>query len=86
MGMLLNGTIMDDWDERGNTIYDDVLLLVLNASDMQVAFRLPGEPGWQLLLDTAQPHADEAEIEPGQPYRLTGRSLALLRKPGSRAE
>ena len=86
MGMLLNGTIMDEWDERGNTIYDDVLLLVLNASDMQVAFRLPGEPGWQLLLDTAQPHADEAEIEPGQPYRLTGRSLALLRKPGSRAE
>jgi isoamylase len=41
LGMKLNGQLMDEWDERGNHIYDDVLLLLINAEDEDVEFSLP---------------------------------------------
>jgi isoamylase len=85
LGMLLNGQVMDEWDERGNHIYDDVLLLLLNANVNDVPFVLPttvaGRP-WEMLLDTALPDGKELPwLRPGKTYLLQGRSLALLRQP-----
>ena len=41
LGMLLNGQLMDEWDERGKHIHDDILLLLLNANANDVPFVLP---------------------------------------------
>jgi isoamylase len=41
LGMKLNGQVMDEWDERGNHIHDDILLVLINASDEDVEFCLP---------------------------------------------
>ncbi|MBC8162591.1 MAG: glycogen debranching protein GlgX [Roseiflexaceae bacterium] len=85
LGVRLNGSAIDEWDEQGRFISDDVLLLLLNADAAERAFTLPPTEGmhesWQTVLDTAQPDAaPPTEHQPGQPYSLAGRSLALLRQ------
>jgi glycogen operon protein len=88
MGMLLDGQQMKEWDERGRYITDDVLLLLLNAHPADVPFTLPGAPGdppWELVLDTANPSL--SSILPagnGTAYPLRARSLALLRQARER--
>ena len=84
LGMLLNGQLMDEWDERGKPIHDDILLLLLNANAADIPFVLPhvanGE-SWEMLLDTALPDGKELPwLRPGKTYLLQGRSLALLRQ------
>ena len=84
LGMLLNGQLMDEWDERGKLIHDDILLLLLNANANDIPFVLPrvasGE-SWEMLLDTALPDGKELPwLRPGKTYLLQGRSLALLRQ------
>ncbi len=84
LGMLLNGQLMDEWDERGKHIHDDILLLLLNANADDIPFVLPhvanGE-SWEMLLDTALPDGKELPwLRPGRTYLLQGRSLALLRQ------
>jgi len=84
LGMKQNGQVMNEWDERGNVIHDDILLLLLNANTEDVAFILPNgvSPGkWETLLDTAAPDGNvQPPTAPGQEYKLQGRSLALLRQ------
>src|SRR6266545_1361945 len=84
LGMLLNGQLMDEWDERGKHIHDDILLLLLNTNAADIPFVLPhvanGE-SWEMLLDTALPDGKELPwLRPGKTYLLQGRSLALLRQ------
>ncbi len=83
LGMQLNGRMINEWDERGNVIQDDVLLLLLNAYADDVAFKLPGgarDGEWEVLVDTATPEAPLPTVRTGKPYTLHGRSLALLRR------
>ena len=51
-------------DEYGRPIVDDNLLLMLNASELDLPFTIPElsavREGWQLLIDTADDHADHA--------------------------
>ena len=59
LGMLLNGEGMDEYDERGRRIKDDIFLIILNAYWEQVDFVLPGVKEytrWEAIVDT---HADE---------------------------
>jgi isoamylase len=85
MGMKLNGRVMNEWDERGNYIHDDILLLLLNASADDVRFALPGakgEPAWETLVDTNVPNGDDLPtLAPSATYTIRRRSLALLRQP-----
>ena len=74
LGMLLLGRRLAERDERGVPIEDDDLLLLVNAAETAVEFKLPGS-GWQLLLDTAAPRRGVAD-----PYYLQPRTLALLVK------
>lgn len=86
LGMLLNGQAMDDYDERGLPVRDDILLFLLNAYYQDIPFTLPGkpsEPVWELVLDTSLTAAEHAKLKPtkskcGQKYSLKGRSLVLL--------
>jgi hypothetical protein len=59
--------------------------MLLNAAEMKMTFMLPsdGAPnGWTVLLDTEPEDsgrpARDGRYEPGEPYGLSARSLALL--------
>ena len=85
IGMLLNGSVMDEYNERGERIKDDVVLLLVNGYWEDVQFCTPGkegEPDWEVLVDTDDPEGYEARTyHTGEIYNLTGRSMALLRQP-----
>jgi isoamylase len=81
-GFRLCGHAMDEFDERGEAITDDTLLVLLNAHAGGVAFVLPdAHPGrrWEVLVDTAR-ERDEPRLrfDVGASIELTGRSLVLL--------
>ncbi len=87
LGMLLNGQAMDDWNERGELVRDEILMLMINAYHESIPFLLPGRPRknppWELLLDTALPASEYNELErlvvrSGKQYNLQGRSVVLL--------
>jgi len=91
LGMLLNGQLMDEQNMSGQKVYDDVLLLLLNAYHEAIPFTLPVAPGgsddpdgpaWQVLLDTTVDGARHHAFAPGTAYELPGRSLVLLCQPG----
>jgi glycogen operon protein len=77
LGMLLLGDRLAERDARGAPVEDDDLLLLLNAHNEAIAFKLPTD-GWRVLLDTA-----EQAAQPGDAYPLQARSVALLAKPRS---
>jgi glycogen operon protein len=77
LGMLLLGDRLAERDARGAPVEDDDLLLLLNAHNEAIAFKLPAD-GWRVLLDTA-----EQATQPGDTYPLQARSVALLAKPRS---
>jgi glycogen operon protein len=82
LGMLLNGQEMDEMDERGQHVHDDILLLLLNNDANPVSFKLPPAAvgaRWELLLDSFSPDEVRPPLAPGASYPLKGRTLALLR-------
>jgi len=85
LGMLLNGQLMDEYNERGERIKDDVVLLLLNGYWEDIPFQIPGkedEPAWEVLVDTDDPLGEEERTYPcGEHINLKGRSLVLLRQP-----
>ena len=80
-GLWLDAEV-DEIDAGGEPLRDDRLLLVLNASDRAVDFRMP-QGMWSLVVDTARPDApeDTESYAAGQTYAVGSRSLALLRCP-----
>jgi isoamylase len=84
MAMFLAGRGIDEVDEAGRPLVDDNLLLLINASELDIPFTVPKLPAvrepWQLLLDT---HDDQAEERclPGESTTLVARSLKFFRAP-----
>ncbi len=88
LGMLVHGEATDETDDRGRPIHGDTMLLLLNASPVEVRFNMPAVDGpaqdgderranvWTVLVDTAQdePRLTEAGVHALQPH-----SLVLLR-------
>src|SRR5690606_21866286 len=61
LGMRLSGDLIGDIDNRGEPIIGETLLILLNAHWEPMPFTLPEHPPdrhWELLLDTAKPHAE----------------------------
>jgi glycogen operon protein len=94
IGMLLNGQAMlDEYDERGQHIKDDVVLLLINGYWEAIDFILPGrkeEAEWEVLVDTNFGKPDESTrdgdgnkrcLRCGEVFKLEARSLVLLRQP-----
>lgn len=83
LGMMLNGQVMDEVDEKGNVIKDGVYLILVNAYWEAVEYQLPDNhesDGWQLILDTAQPGAYFKEGPVGESqYTVHPRSFAMLK-------
>ena len=81
LAMFLAGRGMDDLDEAGRPLVDDNFLLLLNAGEADVSFRLPllesvREP-WQLVVDSAS--GVEETCRGGETSVVVARSLKLFR-------
>jgi glycogen operon protein len=79
---MLAGDAIAELDDRGVTVRDDTLLILLNADVAPVSFALPpSEVGhaWTCLFDTnGAPLAIRSNAN-GAEYPLGAQSLALLR-------
>jgi isoamylase len=85
LGAHLSGRGLSERDEHGVPVEDDDLMLLFNASDHEIAFRLGmnGEAPWHVRVDTdsesgVPPHTTFAA---GAEYPLRSRSLVLLCRP-----
>jgi glycogen operon protein len=83
LGMVLSGSSIDEVNERGQPIRGNTLLVLYNAADAAIDFRLPADDGaadWQPVLDTAGDRTAPPRVAAGSAYTLAPRSLALLRR------
>jgi isoamylase len=85
LAMFLAGRGIDDLDEQGRPLVDDNLLLLVNASHLDLTFAMPAldavKDDWQLLVDTADDRAESRVAAAGGSTVLMGRSLKLFRSP-----
>ncbi|MGD2035875.1 MAG: glycogen debranching enzyme, partial [Bacteroidales bacterium] len=80
MGMLLNGELINEVNESGIPIQDDILLLLVNSFWEGIEFRLPdGELShdWEILVDTSLSFKDDQRIN--DVVKIPPRALILLR-------
>jgi len=73
LGMLIDGDATDETDETGAPIKGETMLLLVNASEVSVDFRMPAGK-WRAVIDT-----DDRPDPAGEHYTLTPFSLVLLR-------
>jgi glycogen operon protein len=83
LGAHLSGRGLTERDEYGHPVEDDDLMLLLNAHDSVIPFRLPAygnDAHWQARIDTDTQDGVPAKGEwaPDAEYPLQGRSLVLL--------
>ena len=87
VAVFLNGDAIPDRDERGRQVTDDRFLLVLNAHDEPIDWRLPRHrvAGWTVALDTAGELVVGSHVEPSKPFCAPARACTLLVAPGRKA-
>jgi glycogen operon protein len=83
IGVLLDGEDLDEYDDDGNRLKDNTLLLILNSYEDTVSFSLPSNPKrarWKVLVSTADPHGfqQSPRLEGGAYLQIPSRSLILL--------
>ncbi|MBN1951879.1 MAG: glycogen debranching protein GlgX [Bacteroidales bacterium] len=82
MGMLLNGELINEVNEKGEPLSDDILLLVVNSFWEAIGFSLPdgtlGEE-WEVLVDTSKDHPKHHAGTITKVFNMPPRSLVLLR-------
>jgi len=82
LAMALPGDQIDETGERGERITGDTFVILLNAHDDAVPFRLGArrrDMEWVTVIDTADPDASVCRFPHLGIYPLHGRSLAVLR-------
>ncbi|OGX05591.1 MAG: glycogen debranching enzyme GlgX [Omnitrophica bacterium RIFCSPLOWO2_12_FULL_50_11] len=84
LGVVLSGQGMTEVDERGQPIAGDTLLLLLNAAEDPLRFKLPTLPGsgrvtWEYKLDTAVDQPVQQVYTNGDIYDLKGHSVVVMR-------
>ncbi|HLK40563.1 MAG TPA: malto-oligosyltrehalose synthase, partial [Polyangiaceae bacterium] len=91
LAMFAAGSGLEPTDDQGRPQSDEDLLLVLNASALDLDFVLPAMAEraravpWELQLDTADERTGD-EVEPGDSTRVVAHSLKLFaRRPVVRA-
>ncbi|MFP3854908.1 MAG: glycogen debranching protein GlgX [Anaerolineales bacterium] len=77
LGLLIRGEATDEVDERGQPIHGDTLLLLMNAGEADLKFKLPSldKGAWNLLVNTAE-SGDAQGFE--APAHLSAHSLMLF--------
>jgi glycogen operon protein len=82
LGMSLPGDQIEETGERGERITGDTFVVLFNAHDDPVPFRLGArrrDVSWTTVLDTADSAAPGCVFPHMGIYPLHGRSLAVLR-------
>jgi isoamylase len=81
LGVVYSGDGTGEVDERGQTITGDTLLVLMNAHNEIMPFRLPASNAgvWQRIFDTTNPRLPEARQARDATYELKGRSQAAFR-------
>lgn len=91
LGYVLGGVAGAFYTPGGERDIDRSFLVALNASDHDIAFRIPDLPvpmEWETLIDTAEPSGLAAPgrlFSPGAVFPLKARSFALFVDRGARA-
>ena len=83
MTVFLNGEAIAEPDEQGHRVTDDSFLVLINASEEDIAFTLPGlgdSEHWTVALDTApavdsEPHES---LDAGEQVTVEARSMLFL--------
>ncbi len=85
MGMLLDGTKLNEYDSEGNSLQAASVLLLLNSHSHAVAFTLPNPPKqthWHLWVDTETACTQCGQIvAAGETITLSAHSLQLYCQP-----
>ena len=82
LGMRLVGDMVGDVDERGEPIFGETMLVLMNAHHEPVAFSLPvhqPDQNWQCLFDTAFDEVPRQQWRCGEVYQLCDRSMAVFK-------
>jgi len=82
VGMLLDGSVIEEVNERGEPIIGDTLLVLLNAHSDKVPFTLPpldDNHQWRRVFDTFEPHTPDRSFRPRGRYALQGRSVVVFK-------
>jgi len=83
VAVFLNGDGIRERDRRGDPISDDHFIVLFNAGDDVVDFRIPDvefSPEWDVIVDSAGLHANTEPVAPGSTLPVQGRSLMVLRE------
>ncbi len=81
VGVLLNGQTLEVTDDKGQPVIDNSFLLIINAAQDGVEFKLPPcqtAAIWRQIVSTENIDEPFAEKEPGGKVILGGRSLLLF--------
>ncbi|MFD1141306.1 glycogen debranching protein GlgX [Larkinella insperata] len=82
LGVMIDGTKVDEQDENGEPIGEGRLLLLFNAFWESVPFKLPKvgrKHTWQVLINTDLDAKVPYDVSAREPFELKGRSLVLLK-------
>ncbi|MEJ2689586.1 MAG: glycogen debranching enzyme GlgX, partial [Deltaproteobacteria bacterium] len=92
LGLLMSGSAIGEYDDRGRLIKDDNFLLLLNAGEEAVEFGLqllPDDLPWLREIDTShvpEPREEGRVVSLSRPYPLAPRALVLLVQHGPEQE
>jgi glycogen operon protein len=81
IGVFFNGDGIRERDARGRPISDRHFLILFNAGDEPIGFRIPGaqrSPRWDILVETGVHSDGDDPVEPGATVTLGPRALAVL--------
>jgi glycogen operon protein len=88
LALRLAGDAIAERDQKGRPIFDDTLLVLLNAHHTPLAFTLPAHKRgirWHPVLDTALSGENGKQVtgfKGGEQYEMEARSVAVLRVNG----
>jgi isoamylase len=79
----MSGLLEGEYDTQGRPEVDDDFLLLFNADQDEVAFKLPPVPEearWEVFMDTAYSAGLKPDgfLKPGAVYTLKPRSMVVL--------
>jgi isoamylase len=83
VGVYLNGDGIRERDLRGEEVTDLNFLLLFNAGDEPITFKVPRKaysPAWDVVVDTAGKAADRTRLRPGTGIAVEGRSMMVLQE------
>ncbi|QKQ98997.1 glycogen debranching protein GlgX [Metallosphaera tengchongensis] len=78
VALILEGSAMDEINDRGERVADDTFLVLLNANPSNVKFKFP-QGRWEVVV-TSSPDVKERYVEGGREVEVEGRTATVYRR------